>query len=121
MTKAAKIWLIVGVAATVLLCCCLVFVVGRVLLGKVIKINVDDVMSQPESANVTVANYNRVQIGMTYPQVAAIFGGPGVLAVEAEIAGKRFEVYQWKGLGGGYAQISFDNGKVYDKRQSGLR
>lgn len=121
MTKAAKVWLIVGVAAAVLLCCCIASVVGFVLLDKIININVGDAMSQPESADVTVANYNRVQIGMTYPQVAAIFGGPGVLTVEGEIAGQRFEVYQWKGPGGAYALISFENGRVSDKEQSNLR
>ncbi len=121
MTRAAKVWLIVGLAAAVLLCCCIVSVVGLVLFSKTFNINVGDAMSQPESANVTAANYNRVQIGMTYPQVVAIFRGPGVLAVEGEMLGQRFELYQWKGPGGGYALISFENGRVSEKEQSDLR
>jgi hypothetical protein len=121
VTKAAKVWLIVGVAGAVLLCCCIVSVAGLGLLGNIFKFNFGDMMSQPESADVTVANYNRVRIGMTYPQVAAIFRGPGVLAVEMKFAGYKAEMYQWSGPGGGYALISFENGRVSEKEQSNLR
>jgi hypothetical protein len=54
---------------------------------------------------------------MTYEEVAAIFGGPGGLAVEMEFAGVKTEIYQWNAAAGGYAQISFMKGKVFQKRE----
>ncbi len=107
--------------AAVLLCCCVATFAVVAFYSSITNIDVGEALSAPRLEGVTLANYGLVQKGMTYEEVAAIFGGPGGLAVEMELAGVRAEIYQWNAAGGGYAQISFLNGKVYQKRKFGLR
>lgn len=63
--------------------------------------------------NVTLQNYNRVEIGMTLKQVEAIFGGPG-------------ESYQglktWRGAGSKHSiTVEFDDrGLVVTKTRDGF-
>jgi hypothetical protein len=121
VTKAAKVWLIVGIVAVVLLCCCIATFGVVAFYGSITSIDVGEAVSAPRLPGVTLANYGRVQNGMTYEEVAAIFGGPGGLAVEMELAGVRAEIYQWNAAAGGYAQITFLKGGVYQKRKFGLK
>ncbi len=121
MTRNAKIWLIVGIVAVVLLCCCGAITAVVAFYSSITSIDVGEAVSAPRLPGVTLANYDRVQNGMTYEEVAAIFGGPGGLVVEMEFAGARAEIYQWNAAAGGYAQISFLNGGVYQKRKFGLK
>lgn len=118
MTKAAKVWLIVGIVLAVLLCCCVATAAVVAFYSSITTINIDDALSAPRLPGVTLANYGRVQEDMTYEEVAAIFGGPGALAAEVELAGGvRAEIYQWNAAGGGRALISFTKGKVFQKRK----
>jgi len=121
LTKKAKIWLIVGLAAVVLLCCCVVSVLTwRAATGV---FNFDDIIkvSQgPASPGVTAANYERVEVGMTYGEVARIFRDPGVRTAQLEMAGKQLEFYTWHGRGAVQVTITFQDGVVIEKDQTGL-
>ncbi len=121
MSKTAKIWLVVGIIVVVLACCCVVSIVAVGALGNVF--NVDGIIEAsrgPGSADVTLANYERVRAGMTYDEVAAIFGGPGVRTAQLELAGERLEFYTWKDTAAGQATVVFKNGRVTEKNQHGL-
>jgi hypothetical protein len=89
----------------------------------------DSVKTLPsaQSPGVTMANYNRLKTGMTYAQVAKVLGKEGTELGSSDIAGSRTVIHQWNGHGLG-ARISganmntmFQNGKLIQKAQSGLR
>ena len=122
MTRTAKIWLVIVLVALVLLMCCVVTLAVGIFLAGVF--NVDDIVGVaqgPGSPRVTLTNYERVQMGMTYDEVAAVFGGPGVRTAQIEVAGEWLEFYSWKDIGDGHATIVFKNGRVSEKNQNGLR
>ncbi len=122
MTRTAKIWLVIVLVAVALLLCCVVTLAVGIFLAGVF--NVDDIIEVaqgPGSPRVTLAGYERVQIGMTYDEVAAVFGGPGVRTAQIKVGGEWLEFYSWKDIGDGHATIVFKNGLVSDKSQNGLR
>ena len=123
MTKTAKVWLIVGVVAAVILCCCVVSaVIGFGIVSSVFNLEEIIVVSaSPGSPYVTLANYNRVEVGMTYQEVAAIFGGPGVRTAQIKVGGEWLEFYSWKSTGSSSATIMFKEETVVNKSQSMLR
>jgi hypothetical protein len=122
VTKKGKIWLIVAIVAVVLACCCVVSAVAFSSLGSVFNMgNLVDVAERPGSPRVNLASYERVEVGMTYREVESIFGGPGVLAAQLELAGKRLEFYAWKGLGEGQVIVTFKDGMVMDKTENNLQ
>ncbi len=122
MTRTAKIWLVIVLVAVALLLCCVVTLAACIFLAGVF--NVDDIIEVaqgPGSPRVTLANFERVQIGMTYDEVAAVFGGPGVRTAQIKVGGEWLEFYSWKDIGDGHATIVFKNGRVSEKNQNGLR
>ena len=70
----------------------------------------------------TLENYNRIETGMTYEMVVAIFGEPGVVQMEMDLGLPEYKTvnYQW-GAGFEYCAISFQGGKVAMKMQFGLK
>jgi hypothetical protein len=112
VTNTAKTWLIVGIiAAVLLLIACIITLACLGIAG----------VWQSDSG-VTLANFNRVETGMTYAEVSEIFGGPGDLSMETELAGTKMEVYSWRAkMGFGNATISFTDGRVASKVQFGLK
>ncbi len=122
MTKTAKIRLVIVLVAVVALLCCVVTLAAGIFLAGVF--NVDDIIEVaqgPGSPRVTLASYERVQIGMTYDEVAAVFGGPGVRTAQIKVGGEWLEFYSWKDIGDGHATIVFKNGRVSEENQNGLR
>lgn len=73
-----------------------------------------------DPAGVTLANYERVQTGMTLAEVEAIFGKPGGLLSEFSAAGITTQTIVWQ-RGIGNATITFQNGTVWAKGQALLR
>ena len=94
------------------------------------KYNVFEVEEAPvtEGENpptITMAEYDQIEIGMTYFQVCDIIGGYGELLSEADLGlGSEYavEMYMWEGEGsiGANANIMFQGGKVTSKAQFGL-
>ena len=70
---------------------------------------------------VLVFGYQPLIMGMTYDEVAVIFGGPGVRTAQIQVGGEWLEFYSWKDIGDGHATIVFKNGLVSEKSQNGLR
>ena len=79
------------------------------------------------TAGVTMANYNRLQTGMTYAQVVQILGREGEKLSELGgngISADKIVMYQWDGDSGGPdAKINafFKNGKLDSKLQFDLK
>ena len=83
-----------------------------------------------EDASATLAEFNKIEEGMSYREVVAIIGVEGELQSRHTIPGEEgvsdpvtTEVYQWSGVGGfGTAamNVTFKNDAVKSKTQFGL-
>ncbi len=75
------------------------------------------------AGDVTKAEYSRVKMGMSYQQVVTILGPPDEALSETEMAGFHTVMYMWEGRGGFGANMNamFQNGKLINKAQFGLR
>ncbi len=67
------------------------------------------------SPGVTPDAYERVEAGMSYEDVAALFEAPGISVGRIETSENRLEWYGWKGRDDFKVLITFDNGCVYSK------
>jgi hypothetical protein len=122
MTKKAKIGLVVGILAVLLLCCCVASIVSISIFRSIFNTaDIVDLATSPGNPNVTLANYNRIQIGMTYQEVVAVFGGPGVRTAQIKLVGNWMEFYSWMDTAGGQATIVFREGCVIQKSEDRLR
>lgn len=76
--------------------------------------------SSDPRASITPREYARIEIGMTYPQVRRIAGGPGELTSStSNAAGFRGAVYIWPGRADGSTiRVRFANGTVFSKSRS---
>lgn len=94
-------------------------VVAVILAGSAMLAGVSPVLA----GDVTKAEYSRVQMGMSYHQVVAILGPPDEALSETEMAGFHTIMYMWEGRGGFGANMNamFQNGKLVNKAQFGLR
>ena len=74
--------------------------------------------------DISMAEYNQIEVGMTYEEVCQIIGAEGELGAEAGVGGYSSEVYTWKGtlyfISGANASITFMNGRVTAMAQVGL-
>jgi hypothetical protein len=75
-------------------------------------------MSSPTA---TMAGFNRLSNGMTYAQVVAIVGEPSQELARNEIAGTETVMYSWDAGIGANMNAMFQNGKMMQKAQMGLR
>lgn len=86
-------------------------------------------LAAPQSATpvapkpgVTLANYLRLDTGMSYADVVAILGKSGTEMSSNEIAGTRTVMYQWEGRSSGAnMNAMFQNDKMIQKAQFGLK
>ena len=75
--------------------------------------------SSPSRATVSAREFARIEIGMTYPQVRRIVGGPGELTSStSNAAGFRGRVYTWPGPDGSTVRVRFANGSVFTKTRT---
>ncbi len=76
-----------------------------------------------QSAGVTMANFNRLETGMTYSQVVEILGKEGEELSSNDIAGYKTVMYKWDGEAGwgSNMNVMFQNGKLISKSQFGLK
>ena len=72
-----------------------------------------------ERGGVTMANYNRLQTGMTYEQVVEILGEEGKEMSSNDMAGYKNVMYMWKagGFSAGNMNAMFQNGALVQKAQ----
>lgn len=77
-------------------------------------------VQRAKPSGITMAQYNRIQMGMTYRECVAVFGKEGEEMSRTEIAGQTNAIYAWKNTFGSNVTISFGNGKVISKAQFGL-
>lgn len=71
---------------------------------------------------ITLEEYNKCQIGMTYEQCEDIIGFAGTPLAESEIIDTNMTAYMWYAneYSGANAELYFMNGKLYQKAQIGL-
>lgn len=78
-----------------------------------------------QQSGISLAQFNAVEMGMTYQEVCNILGSDGELLSEVDIdMGAEYvtKIYMWKGNAlGANANITFQGGKVSVKAQFGLR
>ena len=79
-------------------------------------------VSSGDDVEITLDQYNSIETGMSYDEVVEILGGEGSLLSDTEIAGSKSQIYMWNGTSlGANANITFSDGKVMAKAQSGLK
>ena len=109
-------WLIGAVA---------LFVITLCLVGYLARVNMPYTMSQIEAgtygAVVTMADFERIRTGMTYPQVTSIIGNDGVNIGQSRVAGYEASSYTWKNRDGSNLIAIFQDGRLVNKAQFGLR
>jgi hypothetical protein len=69
----------------------------------------------PDPGIITLAQFNRVQNGMTYAEVVAIFGREGEL-----LPSTRIKAYRWSNPNGSLVRLIFSADRVADKEQQRL-
>jgi hypothetical protein len=73
------------------------------------------------NAGITIANYERLQTGMSYAQVCEILGKSGTEVSRSEMVGYITVLYEWKGDGLANMNAMFQNDKLTTKAQFGVR
>jgi len=76
--------------------------------------------SRPNTARMTLAQFNELREGMSYKEAVEIIGGEGRKYENSDESGKT--EYRWEGVGrpGAYAELTFQNDKLTDKNHFGL-
>jgi hypothetical protein len=78
--------------------------------------------SPASSSGVTLANYKKIQRGMTLAQVQNIFGSDGKISSQSDSEYGSYALYEWEGNADySFVMISFTDGKATDISQSGLK
>ena len=77
--------------------------------------------SEVSSGGLTMANYNSISTGMSYREVVSILGEEGTEMSRNEIGGYTTVMYMWKKWSGANMNAMFQNGKLVQEAQFGLR
>lgn len=75
---------------------------------------------KPDS-HLNLANYAKLVTGIKYNDAVKILGASGTLIGENDIPGTKTAMYQWNNASGAFIKIVFQNDKLIDKVQTGLR
>ena len=60
---------------------------------------VDTFQEEAQKGDITLAEFNQIQVGMTYSQVVDIIGAEGTFSNETQIGGRNYKYYTWNGVG----------------------
>jgi hypothetical protein len=71
--------------------------------------------------NISLAEFQQIQKGMTLAQVQKIIGAPGKLIADSKVGSVTGRVYSWKNSMGSNAIVEFKNDVVVAKAQAGLQ
>jgi PBP1b-binding outer membrane lipoprotein LpoB len=74
---------------------------------------------QPDS-KFNAANFNKLDVGMKYADVVNILGSEGEIVSDSGLSGKTV-MYKWTDASGSFVKVIFQDGKLLDKVQTGLR
>lgn len=74
-----------------------------------------------KKSGVTMENFNKIKTGMRYADVVEILGQEGEVISESEVAGINTIMYQWSGGMLSNMNAMFQNGKLVNKAQFGLK
>jgi hypothetical protein len=77
-------------------------------------------VAAPRKSGLSKANYLRISDGMSYREVVAILGEPGVEMSRVDIAGITTVMYGWKRWNGANMNAMFQNDALVSKAQFGL-
>lgn len=97
--------------------CGFLAVVGVVAGGKAAQ----EVQKQQEANTITLAQFNQIQNGMTYQQVVQIIGRQGTVISENNIVDIHTIMYQWEAGFMANMNAMFQNDKLMQKAQFGLK
>lgn len=78
----------------------------------------------PDNPPVSLTTFDKLQTGMNYAEVAKILGSNGTTNGEVKIPNGAMKMYTWQGTGNGgewNVTTRFDNGKLVNKVQTGLK
>jgi hypothetical protein len=84
----------------------------------------DPFSSEPRTgkpSGITAAQYGLVGDGMEYEQVVRLLGRPGEQLSQSNIAGINTVMYSWTNPNGSNMNVIFQNGRLVNKAQFGLR
>ncbi|MFN2427119.1 MAG: hypothetical protein ABR587_11810 [Candidatus Binatia bacterium] len=70
---------------------------------------------------VSLAEYERLREGMTYSDAVGIIGASGQELSRSDIAGYSTVMYSWSNSNGSNMNAMFQNGRLANKAQFGLR
>jgi hypothetical protein len=73
------------------------------------------------NSGLNVANFDKLEKGMKYADVAKILGSQGKIISDGQFGGVRTVMYEWRGAGGSFAKVVFQDDKLYDKAHTGLK
>ncbi len=105
-------FLVIGGVATV-------FLAGK--LNKGIQNEISGVAN--ESEYITLEEFNRIKMGMSYEEVKNITGGEGKIGSESGTGKYKTVIVTWYGNGtaGSSGNVTFQNNKAVAKAQAGLK
>lgn len=78
-------------------------------------------MDQDEAKSIKLTQFKNLKTGMPYKRVVEILGSEGSPTADSQLAGFKTEGYSWSNLNGSNIQCLFQNGKLVQKSQMGLK
>ncbi len=78
-------------------------------------------LASPSAPGITMANYKRLNLGMTYAQVVEILGEEGTELSSNDLGGYKITIYRWGEAFGTSINMTFQNDKLMSKSQSDLK
>lgn len=84
-------------------------------------VNQHEQAEKQADTGLTMAKYQQIREGMTYREAVEILGAEGTELSSSDVAGHRTVMYMWEGSGGANMNAMFQNGRLIQKAQFGLR
>lgn len=75
----------------------------------------------PKGKGVYMDDYHRIRPSMSYEDVKQVIGFDGILSMVSQDMDGLEETFYWNNNDASFVQVSFKNGRVYGKSQTGLQ
>lgn len=76
---------------------------------------------KPAKTDLSLEKFNRIKVGMTYPEVAVVIGAEGMETRSSDIGTNKSATFEWQGEKVTNLTATFGNGKLERKSQYGLK